>query len=357
MLDKLEKLEIRMEELNTELNSGELDFNSSKYLNLIKEHSSLEKTVVIYRQYKEITKTLKETEDLIQETEDKELEELANEELNNLLLQQENIIKDLKVALFPKDPNSNKNCIIEIRAGTGGEEAGLFAADLYRMYIKFAEKNKWKTELLSSNQTEVGGFKEVIFSAAGEEVYDKLKYETGAHRVQRIPQTESGGRIHTSAVTVAILPEAEEAEININPNELRIDVYRSSGPGGQSVNTTDSAVRITHEPTGIVVQCQDEKSQHKNKAKALRVLRARLQEKIISEQMKDIAEERKHQIGSGDRSERIRTYNFPQNRVTDHRINLTLHNKLTNVLNGELQELTKSLTSLEKENILKIVDV
>ncbi len=354
MFDKLDQLELDYENIAKKLSSNELDYRSKEYLELTKEHSSLEKTVSIYREYKKLLITFAETEEIINSSNDYELKEIAVDELEELGKKQKSLFNDLKISLFPKDPNSGKNVIMEIRAGTGGEEAALFAGDLYRMYLKMSERNKWKVEILSSNHREVGGYKEIIFSVSGQGVYDKLKYETGGHRVQRIPVTESGGRIHTSAVTVAVLPEVEDAEIDINPSDLRVDTYRSSGPGGQSVNTTDSAIRITHIPSGLVVQCQDEKSQHKNKAKALRVLRARLKEKLQQEQQKDIAEVRKLQIGSGDRSERIRTYNFPQNRVTDHRINLTLYNKLEIMLNGELDEFSEVLIELEKSKILKV---
>jgi peptide chain release factor 1 len=278
--------------------------------------------------------------------------EMAREELESLKESLEEATGRLKALLVPKDPLDGKNIIMEIRAGTGGEEAALFAADLYRMYNRFAEQNSWKIEVMDSNETGIGGFKEIIFSISGKNVYGNLRYESGVHRVQRIPTTESGGRIHTSAVTVAVLPEAEETDIDINPEDLKIDVYRSSGPGGQSVNTTDSAVRITHIPTGTVVTCQDEKSQHKNKAKALRVLRARLYEEEKRKNNQERAEARKNQVGSGDRSERIRTYNFPQNRVTDHRVNLTLH-KLDAVMQGDLSEIIESLKYSARQEYLK----
>jgi peptide chain release factor 1 len=283
---------------------------------------------------------------------DPDMLEMAREELESLKESLEEATGRLKALLVPKDPLDGKNIIMEIRAGTGGEEAALFAADLYRMYNRFAEQNSWKIEVMDSNETGIGGFKEIIFSISGKNVYGNLRYESGVHRVQRIPTTESGGRIHTSAVTVAVLPEAEETDIDINPEDLKIDVYRSSGPGGQSVNTTDSAVRITHIPTGTVVTCQDEKSQHKNKAKALRVLRARLYEEEKRKNNQERAEARKNQVGSGDRSERIRTYNFPQNRVTDHRVNLTLH-KLDAVMQGDLSEIIESLKYSARQEYLK----
>ncbi len=353
MFDKLDQIVERYEELSGVLSSGTIDFKSKEYTQIAKEHRVLEKTVHLYQQFKEIDKQIKETKEILSSSEDDELKNMAQEEYDDLKVKYDHLLSNLKISLFPKDPNSDKNIIMEIRAGTGGDEAGLFAADLYRMYLKYAEKYKWKLEVLSSSLTEVGGYKEIIFSVEGEGVYDRLKYEMGGHRVQRIPVTESGGRIHTSAVTVAVLAEAEEAEIDIQPSDLRIDVYRSSGPGGQSVNTTDSAVRITHISSGIVVQCQDEKSQHKNKAKAMRVLRARIQEKLQSEQQKEMAEARKQQIGSGDRSERIRTYNFPQNRITDHRINMSAYNKLELFLNGELDNFINALIESEEKQLLE----
>ena len=283
---------------------------------------------------------------------DHDMKELVQEELKSLEKRRDESVQRLKFLMIPKDPLDLKNIIMEIRAGTGGEEAALFVADLFRMYSHYAESKKWKIEIMSSNDTGIGGFKEIIFSVTGKSVYENLRYESGTHRVQRVPVTESGGRIHTSAVTVAVLPEAEETEIDISPEDLRVDVYRSSGPGGQSVNTTDSAVRITHIPTGMVVTCQDEKSQHKNKAKALRVLRARLYEMEEKKKQQERSQARRNQIGSGDRSERIRTYNFPQNRVTDHRINLTLY-RLEEILQGDLDEIVEALKINAREEYLK----
>jgi peptide chain release factor 1 len=277
---------------------------------------------------------------------------LIREDLQRLTGEKEKIEEDLRMALLPKDPNDEKNILLEIRAGTGGEEAGLFASDLFRMYAKYAEKNRWRVEIMSQSFTGVGGFKEVIALIEGKGVYNRLKYESGVHRVQRVPVTESQGRIHTSTVTVAILPEAEEVEVGIDPNELRIDIFRSSGPGGQSVNTTDSAVRITHLPTNMVVTCQDEKSQHKNKAKALKILRARLLNLARQEKEKEISEKRRNQVGTGERSERIRTFNFPQGRVTDHRIGLTLY-RLSEVLDGEIDEIIRGLTTHYQAEALK----
>jgi len=286
---------------------------------------------------------------------DHEMRELAREELSGLEERRDESVTRLKLLLVPRDPLDEKNIITEIRAGTGGDEAALFAADLFRMYSRFAETNRWKIEVMSANEIGIGGFKEVVFSVSGKNVYENLRYESGTHRVQRVPETESGGRIHTSAVTVAVLPEAEETDIDIRQEDLRVDVYRSSGPGGQSVNTTDSAVRITHIPTGVVVTCQDEKSQHKNKAKALRVLRARLYEAEETKRRSERAKERKSQIGSGDRSERIRTYNFPQNRVTDHRINLTLY-RLEEIMQGELEEIIDALKVSAREEQLQRIE-
>ena len=276
---------------------------------------------------------------------------MARQEVKQLERDIERLEHELKLLLIPKDPLDHKNTIMEIRAGTGGDEASLFAADLYRMYSRYAESKGWRTEIMSASETEVGGYKEIVLSISGQQIFGNLKFESGVHRVQRVPTTESGGRIHTSAVTVAVLPEAEDTDVQLNPEDLRIDVFRSSGPGGQSVNTTDSAVRITHEPSGLVVSCQDEKSQHKNKAKALRILKARLYEIEEQKKQQERASARKSQIGSGDRSERIRTYNFPQNRVSDHRINLTLH-KLDNVIQGSLDELIEALKLSEQEQLL-----
>ena len=285
----------------------------------------------------------KESRTLLLES-DEEMRELAKSELQALKERQTALEQEIRVLLLPKDPRDEKNTFLEIRAGTGGEEAALFAASLFRMYAKYAEMNRWRVEVMSQNPTGLGGFKEIIALVEGKGVYSRLKYESGVHRVQRVPVTEASGRIHTSAVTVAVLPEADEVEVEINPNDLRIDVYRSSGPGGQSVNTTDSAVRITHLPTGMVVTCQDEKSQHKNKAKALKVLRARLLDQLIEERRSEISEERKSQVGSGDRSERVRTYNFPQNRLTDHRLGLTLY-RLDGILEGDLGEVIDALNT------------
>ncbi len=349
MYKKLEELEKKYEELNKNLSDPKIIANQSKFQECAKIHSDISKAVLKYKEYKGIIKEIEENLKLFSEEKDTEFKKLINEELENLKEKKLNLEKELKEIMFPKDPYDKKNCIVEIRAGAGGSEAALFAGDLFRMYSRFAENNRWKAEVMSSSPTGIGGFKEIIFSIMGEGVYGKLKYESGVHRVQRVPVTESSGRIHTSTVTVAILPEAEEVELEISPNDLKIDRFRSTGPGGQSVNTTDSAIRITHIPTGMVVTCQDEKSQHKNKAKALKILRARLLDKMESEKHDEMAQKRRSQVGTGDRSERIRTYNFPQNRITDHRIGLNLHN-LEEVLEGNLSDLVANLSEKLKQS-------
>lgn len=354
MIERLDSVEERFIELEKRLSDPEIVSNMEEYKKIAKEHSELEPIVKTYRQYKNILRELEGNRELL-EDKDEEIQQLAKEEIARLKNDLAEVERKLKELLIPKDPNDEKNVILEIRAGTGGDEAALFAADLYRMYTRYAEQNKWKVEVLSSHPTGIGGFKEIILAIDGKGAYSRLKFESGVHRVQRVPVTESQGRIHTSAVTVAVLPEAEEVDITIDPNELRIDVFRSSGPGGQSVNTTDSAVRITHIPTGLVVTCQDEKSQHKNKAKALKVLRSRLLDMKKREQEQQIAEDRRSQVGTGDRSERIRTYNFPQNRLTDHRINLTLY-KLESVLQGELDQVIDPLVTHFRAEALKQVE-
>ena len=352
MFDKLESIEKRFQELEAQLSDSAIMQDMKKYSELMKEHASAKEIVDSYQVYKKTVSQLEEAREMAGSESDPELKEMAKEEIKQLEEQKENQIKELRTLLIPKDPLDLKNIIMEIRAGTGGDEAALFAADLFRMYSKYAELKKWKIEIMSSHESGLGGFKEIVFSVSGKNVYENMKFESGVHRVQRIPETESGGRIHTSAVTVAVLPEAEETDIQINPEDLKIDVYRSSGPGGQCVNTTDSAVRMTHIPTGLVVICQDEKSQIKNRAKALRVLRSRLYEMEEAKKQKERSEARKNQVGSGDRSERIRTYNFPQNRLTDHRINLTLY-KLDLIINGELDELLDALKIEFREQLLK----
>ena len=352
MLDKVNKMVEKYQEYEKKLSDPDIVKDVKKYREIMQEHSHLREIVDCYEKYREIEQQIEDTKALIAEEKDPEMKEMAREELKSLEQAIENQNTEMKHLLIPKDPLDRKNIIMEIRAGTGGDEAALFAADLFRMYSKYAETRKWKIEIMSSNEIGIGGFKEIVFSISGKNVYESLRYESGVHRVQRVPETESGGRVHTSAVTVAVLPEAEETDVQVNPDEVKVDVYRSSGPGGQSVNTTDSAVRLTHIPTGLVVTCQDEKSQIKNKAKAFRVLRARLYEIEEAKKQKERSENRKSQIGSGDRSERIRTYNFPQNRLTDHRINLTLY-KLEYVMDGVLDEVFDSLKLNAKEQMLK----
>ncbi|MGZ3514917.1 MAG: peptide chain release factor 1 [Thermodesulfobacteriota bacterium] len=344
MFEKLEEVEHRYETLSHLLGQPELITKQEEYQKAAREYAELGKVVDLYRRLRRLEEEIKGSQHLLDNEEDEEMKRLAREEVNQLTQERERVKEELKMALLPKDPNDEKNILLEIRAGTGGEEAGLFAGDLFRMYSKYAEKQGWRMEILSRHYTGVGGFKEIIALIEGKGVYSRLKFESGVHRVQRVPVTESQGRIHTSTVTVAILPEAEEVDVQIDPNELRIDIFRSSGPGGQSVNTTDSAVRITHLPTGIVVSCQDEKSQHKNKAKGLKILRARLLDKARQEKQLEISEKRRSQVGTGDRSERIRTYNFPQGRVTDHRIGLTLY-RLEYILGGDLDDIIGALTT------------
>jgi peptide chain release factor 1 len=343
MFKKLEELEKKYEELNKTLSDPKIIADQSKFQECAKLHSDISKAVLKYKEYKGKIKEIKENSKLFLEEIDEEFKKLISEELEKLKEKKSNLEIELKEIMFPKDPHDKKNCIVEIRAGAGGDEAALFAGDLFRMYSRFTENNGWKTEVMSSSPTGIGGFKEIIFGITGKDVYGKLKHESGVHRVQRVPLTESSGRIHTSTVTVAILPEAEEVELEISVNDLKIDRFRSTGPGGQSVNTTDSAIRITHVPTGMVVTCQDEKSQHKNKDKALKILRARLLDMAEREKHEELALKRKNQVGTGDRSERIRTYNFPQNRITDHRIGLNLHN-LEEVLEGNLGDLVTNLS-------------
>jgi peptide chain release factor 1 len=344
MFKRLKDIETRYKDLEGLLSSPDVVSKQSVYQKYAKEHSDLQDLVEAYKEYEKTKNRIEEDQALLRGNDD-ELKEIVKDELPQLKEKLEVLENKLRLLLLPKDPNDDKNVLLEIRAGTGGDEAGLFVGDLFRMYAQYAEMHRWKVDVISSNPAGgMGGFKEIIALIEGKGAYSVLKYESGVHRVQRVPVTESQGRIHTSAVTVAILPEAEDVEINIDPNDLRIDVYRSSGHGGQSVNTTDSAVRITHLPTGLVVTCQDEKSQHKNKAKALKVLRARLLDSMVQKQNAEISESRKTQVGSGDRSERIRTYNFPQGRVTDHRIGLTLYN-LESLLNGNIQPILDALAT------------
>ncbi|MEB3012713.1 peptide chain release factor 1 [Parvimonas sp. D2] len=356
MFDKLELLVEKFEELEKKIIDPEIMKDMNVWQKLAKEHGDMKPIVEKYREYSKHKKELEENKEMLKESLDDEMKELVKEEISELEDSIEQEEQDLKILLLPKDPNDEKNVFMEVRAGTGGDEAGLFAEDLLRMYRMFADKQKWKTEIMSISEQGVGGIKEVVFLVKGHGAYSKLKYESGVHRVQRVPATESSGRIHTSAATVAVLPEVEDVDVVINQNDLRIDVYRASGNGGQCVNTTDSAVRITHIPTGVVVTCQDEKSQLKNKEKAMKILKSRLYEKYQEEQNKDIADARKSQIGSGDRSERIRTYNFPQGRVTDHRINMTIY-QLDSFLNGDISDMIDALiTSDQAKKMLAIAE-
>jgi len=347
MYEKLLSIVEEHERLSKDMSRQEIASDPDQYRTLATAQAEIADVVRCFRSYQEEKKRLAEADEILHEESDAELRELAEQDRRDLTQSLEEREHTLKVLLLPRDPNDEKNTIVEIRAGTGGEEAALFAADLYRMYCRFAELVGWKVEVMGSNPTGIGGFKEISFRVAGENVYSQLKFEGGVHRVQRVPATEAQGRIHTSAVTVAVLPEANEVDIHLDQADLQFDVYRSSGPGGQSVNTTDSAVRVTHKPTGLVVTCQDEKSQHKNKAKALSVLRSRLLAMKQAEEAAERSANRKLQVGSGDRSERIRTYNFPQNRVTDHRIGLTLH-RLEQVMEGDIQPLIDALVAADR---------
>jgi len=351
--EKLDNLEEKYNNLNEKLSDPEVINDSNKYQKLLKKHAKLKKIVDKYKKYKEVMNEIEEAEAILEEDDD-EMNELAEMELEELEPKREKLEEELPLMLIPDDPDDKKNVIFEIRAGAGGDEAGLFAADLYRMYSRYSEDQGWEVEVMNASESGVGGFKEITFNVKGDDVYKYLKYESGVHRVQRVPSTESSGRIHTSTATVAVLPEAEDVDVEINENDLEIDTFRSSGPGGQSVNTTDSAVRITHEPTGIVVSCQDEKSQHKNKDKAMRILRARVKEKIEEEKRAERDEARESQVGTGDRSEKIRTYNFPQGRISDHRINLTVH-QLEKVLGGELDMIIEPLIEEDMKKRLEKV--
>ncbi|HEX6594794.1 MAG TPA: peptide chain release factor 1 [Bacillota bacterium] len=353
MLDRLQSLEDRYHQLNEWLSDPEVISDANKLKEYSKEQSDLQEVVQVYREYKEVITQLDDAKVMLDETgDDAEMQEMVRLEIEELSQRQEALEEQLKILLIPKDPNDDKNVFVEIRGAAGGDEAALFAGDLYRMYVRYAEKQGWKTEVMEAHSTGVGGYKEIIFMITGKGAYSKLKFENGAHRVQRVPETESGGRIHTSTATVAVLPEAEEVEVDLNEKDIRVDTFASSGPGGQSVNTTMSAVRLTHEPTGIVVSIQDEKSQIKNREKAMKVLRARVYDKYQQEAQAEYDETRKSAVGTGDRSERIRTYNFPQSRVTDHRINLTIQ-KLEQVLDGDLDEFIDALLVEEQANLLK----
>lgn len=349
MFDKIQDLEIRFQELESLLSDPSVISNQPEFRKLSREHSDLAPLVAAFRRYRKVLEELEENNVLLS---DPEMKEMAEEEISRLSEEKERLDGELKILLLPKDPNDSRDVILEIRAGTGGDESALFAGDLFRMYSRFAEKNRWKVEMMSCSESERGGYKEVIASIEGQDVYAKMKYESGTHRVQRVPETEAQGRIHTSACTVAIMAEAEDVDIDINPADLKIDVYRSSGAGGQHVNTTDSAVRITHIPTGTVVACQEERSQIKNRAKAMKVLKTRILDNILQEQNSKMAADRKQQVGSGDRSERIRTYNFPQGRMTDHRIGLTLY-RLDSIMAGDIEEITEALRTHYQMEALK----
>ena len=352
MFDKLTEIIEKYDRLTSEVSDPAVIANRAAWTEKVKEHSSLEPLVAAWKRHEKLRAELLETREMLSEPQDEAFTQMLMEERDRLEDEIEQNEQDLRVMMLPKDPNDEKNVVVEIRGGAGGEEAALFAADLYRMYTRYAERRRWKSEVLGANYTDIGGIKEISFMIEGDGAYSRLKYESGVHRVQRVPTTESGGRIHTSTATVAVLAEAEEVDVQIDPADLRVDVYRSSGHGGQSVNTTDSAVRITHIPTGIVVTCQDEKSQLKNKDKAMRVLMARLLEQKQEEQAAQYAQERRSQVGTGDRSERIRTYNFPQGRITDHRIGCTLH-QLETFLDGEIDEMIEALISEDQSRKLK----
>ena len=356
MFDKLSFIEDRFNDLESKISDPDIIANQEQWRKYCKEHSDITPIVNKYREYKALVENIEEAKEMIDSGElDKDEKEMMEEEISESNDKIQQVSEELKILLLPKDPNDEKNVIVEIRGGAGGDEAALFAADLLRMYSMYAETCRWKVEMLSESPTDIGGYKEVSFAINGSGAYSRLKFESGVHRVQRIPSTESGGRIHTSTVTVAVLPEVEEVEVEINQNDLRIDVFRAGGPGGQCVNTTDSAVRITHIPTGVVVSCQDEKSQHKNKDKAMKILSSRVYDIFIQQQNDAISAERKSQVGTGDRSERIRTYNYPQGRVTDHRIGLTLH-KLDSILNGDLNEIIDALITTDQSEKLKMSD-
>ena len=351
MYDKLEVAENRYEEINHKLSDPQVISDQDEYRRLMKEFSELGEIVDKYREYKKIKQEISEAKELLDGSLDKDFRELVQQEFDDARKKLEQIEQELKLLLMPKDPNDNRSVIVEIRGGAGGEEAALFAADLFRMYTRYGERHHWKSEILDINDTEIGGIKEVVFSIEAHGAYSKLKYESGVHRVQRVPSTESSGRIHTSTVTVAVLPEVDDVDIDINLNDLQIDTYRASGAGGQHINKTDSAIRITHLPSGIVVTCQDQRSQHKNKEKAMKVLRSKLYEKAQEQQNTEIAQTRKFQVGTGDRSERIRTYNFPQGRVSDHRIGLTLY-KIEEILDGDIDEIIDALITADQSEKL-----
>ena len=355
MFDRLNELETKFAELSDQISDPDIIADNARWRILMKEHSDLTPVMDAYREYKRLNESVEESKALLNDSSDEDLRQLAKEEIKESQNALEAVSEQLKVLLLPKDPNDEKNVIVEIRGGAGGDEAALFANTLFRMYGQYADHRRWKTEIMSANENGIGGFKEVVFMIQGRGAYSRLKYESGVHRVQRVPETESSGRIHTSTVTVAVLPEAEDVDVNLDMNDVRVDVYRSSGNGGQSVNTTDSAVRVTHVPTGLVVACQDEKSQLKNKDKALKILRTKLYDLEQEKQHSQLSAERRSQVGTGDRSERIRTYNFPQGRVTDHRIGLTLH-RLDAVLNGDLDEIMDTCITQDQAKKLQGVE-
>ncbi len=352
MFDKLDFIVEKYEEMSMKVSDPDVIANQPVWQKYIKDMGEMEPIVKKYEEYKKAKDGLRDAKEILEMESDEEMRDLAKMEINELEDQVEVFEAELKVLLLPKDPNDEKNVILEVRAGTGGDEAALFGQDLLRMYLRYAERNRWKTEIMDINDTGIGGIKEAVVLIKGKGAYSRLKYESGVHRVQRVPETESAGRVHTSAATVAVLPEVDDVEVDLNPNDVRVDVYRASGNGGQCVNTTDSAVRLTHEPTGLVLTCQDEKSQIKNKEKAFKVLKARLYDLMVQEQNKEIADARKSQVGSGDRSERIRTYNFPQGRVSEHRINLTLY-KLNAILDGDLDEIIDGLITHDQAEKMK----
>jgi peptide chain release factor 1 len=356
MLEKLERVEQRYEELNRLMATPEVATDPARIRQYAQEQAEIQGLVEAFREYRAVSRELEDTQEMLEDSLSGEMRVLVEEEINTLSARRDRLWKRLRQLLIPKDPRDRKNVIMEIRAGTGGEEAALFAADLYRMYQRYAENHGWKIEVISSNLTGIGGFKEIIFEVKGRGAFSRLKYESGVHRVQRVPETEASGRIHTSTATVAVLPEMDEIEVKVDPGDLRIDVFRSSGPGGQSVNTTDSAVRVTHLPTGLVVSCQDEKSQHQNRAKALRVLRARLYQIEEDRRLAELGAQRRSQVGTGERAEKIRTYNFPQNRVTDHRIGLTSY-QLERVLDGEIDEFIDELSTQEQAERLQELEL
>lgn len=352
MIEKLDFIEKKYKELTDRIMDPELINDLDEWQSVMKEHSDVEPIVLRYREYIKADEELEDAKLMLHEKLDDDMKDMVREEIKGLEESKEALEEELKVLLIPKDPNDHKNVIVEIRGGAGGDEAALFAGVLFRMYSRYAERNNWRTEMMSTNEIGIGGFKEVIFMIKGKGAFSRLKYESGVHRVQRVPDTESSGRIHTSTATVAVLPEAEDLDVEINARDLKIDTYRASGAGGQHVNTTDSAIRITHIPTGLIVSCQDEKSQTKNKSQAMKILQTRLYDKIQSDQAAEIAQDRRGQVGTGDRSERIRTYNYPQGRITDHRINVTVH-KMTNFLDGDLDELIDALVTTDEAEKLK----